>query len=684
MTTCKYVTVKCGVCGHKLKEIRYGSIHFGEPFYLDGFSFETGGPTVCPHCNYMSYDISAPAPELKELVNSDYYQNYEGLFVEAESENPTAGEGYLRILRKESIRKYYRHYLLSKAASNAIETYCAMRDMAHHYMGEGYAHYLPEVYELFLKIFHKDNENHCLIKLDYLRQLGRFNEALSFYEELDLSSFKLHSVSTLVWEKNLINLKDSKLYHYNDLEKYKHGLDYWHEVVSLKPQEAQAYELRAKAYCKLRQYDLAEKDYSKAIELEPKEYSRYLDRAEMYKDWGQYEKALEDYDKAIALASYPNHIKDTKGELLEQLHRYREALEIYLEIGMRGFDSLEGFCKRSVACYKELQQQSDESLKWLKERIAMLDIYFKYKLKKQGYCSKMEAKELLETVIEDYARLLAEEGDKAEYYVARARAYYEYGEFELALADVEKTIAMAPNHDEAYVIRGQIHVRHKEYEAALEDYSHAIAINLQNVFAYKQRLEIYRYSIKDAKLYLADCNAILSLEPHNLDFLRKRAWFYAEQGDLTLALSEWDSIISLYPEEAYNYKHRLFIHKKLGNYESALRDCEFVLEREQYDKAENLIVKAELCEKLNMSKMAHKAYKKAIAELNSLLDFVLEDKGKYESYCDSFFALRGLCYTKLGNVSKAKADFAKAKELEPDFDDFSEEGIKKEYIDFYE
>src|SRR5205807_535649 len=72
-----------------------------------------------------------------------------------------------------------------------------------------------------------------------------------------------------------------------------------------RPDHAHAYYCRANAYSKLRRYEEAVADSSRAIELDPKHALAWYNRGVSYNKLGQSDKAVGDFSRAIELG--PKH-----------------------------------------------------------------------------------------------------------------------------------------------------------------------------------------------------------------------------------------------------------------------------------------------------------------------------------------------------------------------------------------
>ena len=77
-----------------------------------------------------------------------------------------------------------------------------------------------------------------------------------------------------------------------------------------------------------------------------------------------------------------------------------------------------------------------------------------------------------------YASLQLEKTPKfAEVWFQRAKAWFELGEFEFALEDLEKTLDLNPFHFNAYVMLGNVHLESGRTALALHAFRNALDIN---------------------------------------------------------------------------------------------------------------------------------------------------------------------------------------------------------------
>ena len=90
---------------------------------------------------------------------------------------------------------------------------------------------------------------------------------------------------------------------YLDLELYYEAIEYFNQVIVLKPNFPGAYFDRGNAYTYLGEHQQAENDYSQAIDLDPNFSSAYHNRGFIYLVLQQTAKACWDFRKACELGN---------------------------------------------------------------------------------------------------------------------------------------------------------------------------------------------------------------------------------------------------------------------------------------------------------------------------------------------------------------------------------------------
>jgi Tol biopolymer transport system component len=118
-----------------------------------------------------------------------------------------------------------------------------------------------------------------------------------------------------------------------------------------------------------------------------------------------------------------------------------------------------------------------------------------------------------------------------------AQDKYNAGDYDQALAEIDKTIELAPNLIGAYYLRGLTLYAMQDYEQALSAYSKAIELAPDYVEAYNNRGLTYK-ELGDLEAAIADWTAALEMDPEVVNCYFNRSQVYFTQGDYEAAQAD--------------------------------------------------------------------------------------------------------------------------------------------------
>ena len=200
---------------------------------------------------------------------------------------------------------------------------------------------------------------------------------------------------------------------------YKEAIKLFNEAIELKPNEAQAYYGRGRAY-KSNDAGKAIEDLTKALELNPKLVEAYNARSDCYYKLKDYEHALADCNKTIEFK--PNF--------------------------------LNAYYRRSLV-YNKLKDYN-KALNDMSKAIEIKLGYNKYNwLQEQPYLTDM--------------------------YCNRGYIYINLQEYEKAIADFNKTLEFSPTYRSALDGLNYVYKKSDKYNAAIENYTKIIELELSNL-----------------------------------------------------------------------------------------------------------------------------------------------------------------------------------------------------------
>lgn len=194
-------------------------------------------------------------------------------------------------------------------------------------------------------------------------------------------------------------------------------------------------------------------------------------------------------------------------------------------------------------------------------------------------------------------------------YNNRGKAYADRGDFEKALADYNQAVRINPYYAKTYISLAYLYENHGKYAQAMDNFSKAIFVNPGSQVALTGRGALFQRT-GDAVSALADYDRALAVDPHY-------GLAYEKRGELFMQTGQWQEALS-------DFKRSL----QLG----------FSVRKDLLD--------------LSRQKLNEKS------------------RGTTEkTQSPEFYNNRGQMYGMRGQADLALADFLKAIELKPDFDE---------------
>ncbi len=206
-------------------------------------------------------------------------------------------------------------------------------------------------------------------------------------------------------------------------------------------------------------YERAQVDFSKVIELEPENAAAYFNRANVRMQLEKFDLALEDFNELIRLcptlgAAYSGRGTAwiQKGELAKAAADFKDAVECDPE--MAEFYAIQ----RTVveAAYFQRNERYDKAIAKVNEALD-LQPDLAPAVAVRAVCH-WYSEQLVESV-EDFSRLIEIAGESFSALSGRGQVLAEMGEFQEALADLDRAIELGKNEESpasiAYVLSGR-------------------------------------------------------------------------------------------------------------------------------------------------------------------------------------------------------------------------------------
>lgn len=145
------------------------------------------------------------------------------------------------------------------------------------------------------------------------------------------------------------------------------------------------------------------------------------------------------------------------------------------------------------------------------------------------------------------------------------------GDYDGALADIDKALQLDPKSADACNQRGTVFYNQGKYAAALAEYNQAIELNPKHADAYANRGNS-RYGLQDYKGAVVDYKQEIALRPESQYAWNRCGIGQDAAGDMLGAVASYDKAVSLDPTFADGWFNRAEAKRKLGMHKQAVED----------------------------------------------------------------------------------------------------------------
>ncbi len=315
-------------------------------------------------------------------------------------------------------------------------------------------------------------------------------------------------------------------------EDYVLSIQYFNQVISVKPYLCEPYFYRGLAKFSLGDYQGAEDDCTRTIDCNPFVVNAYQVR-------GLARINLEDYAGAI--------------------EDYRAALKYEPEnVGVLHNISL---------CYLQEKQYetADSTLDYLlKVSPSYTDAYI---LKSQVSLERGDTAAAF-----TYAdTAVGKDPYDARYWSARATIRLMQEDYKDAEGDLTQAIRLGIDNAPNFINRALARYNLKDFRGAMADYDEALDLDPNNYIGLYNR-GLLRAQVGDDNRAIEDFDKVLEMNPGNMMALFNRALLRENTGDFAGAIDDYTTVLGRYPEFAYGYRRRADLYKKTGNGALAAKD----------------------------------------------------------------------------------------------------------------
>ena len=312
-------------------------------------------------------------------------------------------------------------------------------------------------------------------------------------------------------------------------EDYILSIQYFNQVIKVKPYLAEPYYLRAYAKLSLDDMSGAIEDCTLAIERNPFITDAYEIRGIARQTNGDRSGAIEDYNRGLKLMPVSKSFLMNKAIAQIDLKQYAGAdstfsrlLTLYpkFESAYLGRAHLNVAKGDTIAAVKDIERAMQINKRCTNAYLMRAEVRTKY------------SKRDLQGAIDDLNEAIRLEPRQANYFVNRACIKYNMKDFYGAMADFDYAIDLDPNNFQAHLDRGMMRAEFRDDNKAIEDFNFVLREQPSNMMALYNRAELYQRTRQYRKA-LADFDAVIAKNPDMPELLYMRSLCKRESGDRT-------------------------------------------------------------------------------------------------------------------------------------------------------
>ena len=290
-------------------------------------------------------------------------------------------------------------------------------------------------------------------------------------------------------------------------EDYVLSIQYFNQVIKIKPFLAEPYMYRAIAKIQLGDYEGAEIDGIEAVTRNPFLPQAFYALGFTRMKLGKYDEAAQDFTKALEFSPNSQHLLVSRIDAFERMGDYEKAM-------------------KDIDTYMQLSTKN-RGIWYEKGRIQLA---------------------MKDTVAAEasFNQLILADSTSPVGWSARALLKLQRKDLDGAYQDYSRAIKQQTNYFGDYINRGIINVELKRYMEALSDYDQAIKMESKSVMAYFNR-GILRSTLGDNNNALADFIKVLEMDTSNMEARYSKALLELKLRNYRNAIIDFQLITEKHP-----------------------------------------------------------------------------------------------------------------------------------------
>lgn len=325
-------------------------------------------------------------------------------------------------------------------------------------------------------------------------------------------------------------------------EDYVLSIQYFNQVIGVKPYLAEPYFYRALAKINLDDYQGAEADCSESIERNPFVVNSYQIRGLARIRMKNYQGAISDYEKALTMD--PENIPIWHNLALCRIH------EEDFSAAKADLDTLVRIAPRYTEAYLMRTEVS------------------------------MKQKDTLQAMT-DADKAIEMDRYNPDTWAQRGMIFLQRSLYPDAESDLTESIRLSVRNAGLYINRALARYHQNNLRGAMADYDVAIDIDRNSFIGHYNR-GLLRAQVGDDNRAIEDFDVVLEQEPDNYMAVFNRGLLRDKTGDYRGAIADYTSVLNAYPNFLMGYSCRAQARRKTGDLKGADAD-EFIVLKAQIE-----------------------------------------------------------------------------------------------------
>lgn len=378
-------------------------------------------------------------------------------------------------------------------------------------------------------------------------------------------------------------------------EDYVLSIQYFNQVIKLKPYWADPYYYRAVAKLSLDDLRGAEEDATECIVRNPFFNNVFYLRGIVRQNMKNYEGAIADYKQGLEYSPGSRDLLNNLAIAYVQAEQYQQADSAFAVL----FENYPSYASAHIT---------------------------------RGQFNLVKGDTI--AALADIDRAIELDKNVPAAYEMRALLQVKYNaDYESALADMNQAVKLDPKECNYYVNRALIKYYNDDLRGAMDDYDYALLLDPSHTMVYYNR-GLLRAQVGERNRAVDDFSEVLKRDPHNYLAILNRAILYDLLGLYEEAIVDYDAVLEVYPEYVEALFSRSEAKRKIGDATGGERDF-IAAVKMQEEQQKNPTLAAKASEKASDNIKARQASDNNISKYDRLMvedeDLAQAFEPKYES-----------------------------------------------------